>query len=1087
MQKMRKAIRFIFADDEDFSLENRLFLSSVIVGILTSFTGSIFNFILVTSLTAVIIPLLLTVLLLVIYYFARFKKIIEPIMIPIIPLAFVAISTIWVFNGGINGSNIMPAFVILILGLIVYPDKLKKYVILLFITLFGFVYILQLYRPDLIVNFTSQTERWIDSLFTLMYTSYFIFLIIKYVHKQYTAERFKSEESERKYRELFENSPDAIAIYMDGKLQVVNKESMRLMAASSADELIGKPVMQFVHPDFRAMVGMQMKKAVDKKTILQAVEEKFIRLDGSIVDVEVKAMPITLDTKPAVQLIIRDITERKLIENAVRESEEKYRILFRDSPDAYLIISDGIFVDCNKATEILMRADRTQIIGKSPNALSPEFQPDGKTSAQKVKEKISEAFLSGKISFEWLHSRPDGSDLFVEVSIAAIMQDGMQVLFTTWRDISERKTIEKELFKLRNAINRSGEIVFMTDKKGVFTFVNPGFTTVYGYTASEVIGKQTPRILNSIIKNSDVNKIFWNTLLQGQDVKGESKNKNKDGSIIEIEGSANAIFDENKNLIGFLGIQRDITERKHAQDDLIKSENFLKEAQIIASLGIYTLDLASGYWESSEILDTIFGINADYDKSVEGWTSVIHPDWQKIMSEYFSQEVIGRKADFDKEYKIIRQNDGEERWVHGIGRLKFDENQNPVSMVGTIHDITDRKNTEQELTKAKEHAEESDRLKSAFLANMSHEIRTPMNGILGFAELLKMPGLTGEKQHEYIGIIKKSGERMLNIINDIIDISKIESGQMQVLISEANINEQIDYLYAFFKPEAENKNIQLSCRCGLPTDESIIKTDKEKVFAILTNLVKNAIKYTDSGTIEFGYGLKTEVLASGDEVLPNVLQFYVKDTGIGIPGDRQQAIFDRFIQADIADTRAFQGAGLGLSISKAYIEMLGGGIWVESEEGKGSTFYFTIPYNHVLKVKPVEAAISSQQETVDKTKKIKVLVVEDDKTSVMLLLLLLKEFSRETLVVSTGTDAIEDCRLYPDIDLVMMDIKMPVMDGYEAARQIRQFNKDIVIIAQTAYGLSGDEDKAIAAGCNDYITKPLDIITFKGLIQKYFK
>ena len=241
-----------------------------------------------------------------------------------------------------------------------------------------------------------------------------------------------------------------------------------------------------------------------------------------------------------------------------------------------------------------------------------------------------------------------------------------------------------------------------------------------------------------------------------------------------------------------------------------------------------------------------------------------------------------------------------------------------------------------ELQRAKERAEESDRLKSAFLANMSHEIRTPMNGILGFSELLKNPELTGDEQQEYLRIIERSGERMLNIINNIVDISKIESGLMKLDIRKSNINEQIEYIYTFFKPELEAKGIDFAFRSSLPVNESIIYTDNEKVHAVLINLVKNAVKYTERGIIEFGY------LKKG-----NSIEFYVKDSGIGIPKGRQNAIFERFIQADLTNKMARQGAGLGLSISKAYIEMLGGKIWVESEEGIGSTFYFTLPYKIV--------------------------------------------------------------------------------------------------------------------------------------------
>lgn len=391
-----------------------------------------------------------------------------------------------------------------------------------------------------------------------------------------------------------------------------------------------------------------------------------------------------------------------------------------------------------------------------------------------------------------------------------------------------------------------------------------------------------------------------------------------------------------------------------------------------------------------------------------------------------------------------------------------------------------------ELIEAKNKAEQSDHLKSAFLANMSHEIRTPMNGILGFAELLKTPGLSGDQQQEYIGIIRKSGDRMLNIINDIVDISKIESGLVEVAYKQSNINEQTEFIYKFFKPQAEAKGIKLSHKNSLSIDEALIITDKEKVYAILTNLIKNAIKYTDKGTIEFGY-----TIAEGQHA-GRLLEFYVKDTGIGVPADRQQAIFDRFIQADIADTRAYQGAGLGLAISKAYVEMLGGKLWVESEEGNlpaglsgGSTFFFTIPYQTIVNGKPHADPIDFTEESNNKVKALKILLAEDDETSEKLLRIAISNFSNEILKATSGIEAIEACSNNPDIDLILMDIKMPVMDGYEATRQIRKFNKNVVIIAQTAYGLSGDNEKSIEAGCNDYITKPLDLTVLKKLIEKH--
>jgi signal transduction histidine kinase len=398
--------------------------------------------------------------------------------------------------------------------------------------------------------------------------------------------------------------------------------------------------------------------------------------------------------------------------------------------------------------------------------------------------------------------------------------------------------------------------------------------------------------------------------------------------------------------------------------------------------------------------------------------------------------------------------------------------------------IGNRKQLEHNLVQAKEKAEESDRLKSAFLANMSHEIRTPMNGILGFADLLKEPGLTGDEQQEYIEIIEKSGKRMLNIINDIMDISKIEAGLMKPDIAESNINEQIEYIYTFFKPEAENKGIKLSFRNRLPEKEAMIQTDREKLYAILTNLVKNAIKYTRKGSIELGCVLTGVANEVGENSRTSGLKLYVKDTGIGIPKDRQQAIFERFIQADIEDRMAYQGAGLGLTITKAYVEMLGGRIWMESEEGKGSTFYFTLPYNTGIASETIDQQSASSGSN-DDIRKLKILIVEDEEISEMLIDNYLKGFAKEILKARTGVKAVEACRYNPDIDLILMDIQMPGMGGYEATKQIREFNKEVIIIAQTAYCLTGDKEKSIKAGCNDYISKPIKKGILLETIQKH--
>ncbi len=341
-------------------------------------------------------------------------------------------------------------------------------------------------------------------------------------------------------------------------------------------------------------------------------------------------------------------------------------------------------------------------------------------------------------------------------------------------------------------------------------------------------------------------------------------------------------------------------------------------------------------------------------------------------------------------------------------------------------------------------------------------------------------------------IIQKAGARMLNIISEIMDISKIESGQVVIHFQETDINEMIENVYKLLKPDAEKRRINLSSKKSLSDKEAFIVTDREKLYSIVTNLVKNAIKYTDKGSIEFGYyqgsvGRDKACLVSTS---PSIV-FYVKDTGIGIAKDRQVAIFERFIQADIADVQARQGAGLGLSIAKAYVEMLGGRIWVKSEQGKGSTFYFTLPYFTEPEEKNAEAKVVPNETTENniypKISGLKILIAEDDEVSEILIVKDLKPFSNQILITTTGVETIEACRNNPDIDLILMDIRMPDLNGYEATRQIRQFNKEVVIIAQTAFGLSGDREKAIEAGCNDYISKPVNKNGLLTLIQKYFK
>ncbi|MEI7709045.1 MAG: ATP-binding protein [Chlorobium sp.] len=409
-----------------------------------------------------------------------------------------------------------------------------------------------------------------------------------------------------------------------------------------------------------------------------------------------------------------------------------------------------------------------------------------------------------------------------------------------------------------------------------------------------------------------------------------------------------------------------------------------------------------------------------------------------------------------------KKKNGELYWDQGVISAIRNKENVITNFVAVKVDISEQKKMFAELIAAKQKAEESDRLKSAFLANISHEIRTPMNGILGFAQLLKSPHLAGEEQAEYIDLIMQSGERMLNLINNLINISRIEAGETMLHVIETPVNELLSDLYAFFKPEIEKKGLRLNCKTGLPDVESIVETDSGKLIQILTNLIQNALKFTSKGEIDFGYNR-----------IGGALEFYVIDTGVGIAPDMKEKIFDRFHQVDNTITRTQEGSGLGLSISKAYVELLGGTIRVESREGWGSEFYFTLPYNPEHP-RVILGAVKEPSHPIPQLSALCILIAEDDVISSLLLKKNLTAANINILFAINGEEAVAMVRQHPEINIVLMDIKMPLMNGYEATRLIKELYPNLPVIIQTAFTSKEEEEKAHKAGCDGYITKPIN-------------
>jgi signal transduction histidine kinase/CheY-like chemotaxis protein len=371
---------------------------------------------------------------------------------------------------------------------------------------------------------------------------------------------------------------------------------------------------------------------------------------------------------------------------------------------------------------------------------------------------------------------------------------------------------------------------------------------------------------------------------------------------------------------------------------------------------------------------------------------------------------------------------------------------------------------------AERRAIDSDRLKTAFLQNISHEIRTPMNSIIGFSELLRDDKTTEFEKSQYLAMIAKGSDQLLDIVNEILDISLIETGNISVNKQKMNLNKLIDETYLIFKPLIRSE-ISFSVTKGLSDDEAMIITDTVKLKQILENLLKNAIKFTEKGNISFGYSH-----VNGE------LEFYVEDTGIGIDAESHKNIFERFHKIGHENKRLYEGVGLGLAICKGNIELLNGRIWVESKPGSGSKFFFTIPFELA------EAEETIKMDKVDITEKLKnltILVAEDDEINFIYIREIFRGTGAVILHAVNGKEAVEMVEINKNIGLVLIDIKMPVMNGYDAIKKIREFRPDVPIIAQTAFALSDEMLKAFNAGSNDYISKPFKKENLLDLVRKH--
>ncbi|MFD1294004.1 PAS domain S-box protein [Lutibacter holmesii] len=750
--------------------------------------------------------------------------------------------------------------------------------------------------------------------------------------------------------------------------------------------------------------------------------------------------------------IVQDITKNKLAAEKHRNQEKNLKNTFDISPS---IIARG---DATKKRFIEVNKAVTRILGYSIEEFTSKniddfIHPDDR---QRTQNEILKQLKGNKTySFENRYLCKDGSYKWISWHSTKANEQGIVTL--NGSDISQQKIIEQEIIKTKQFYEDITEGVqdgiIVTDENDFVYYINSAMEKISGASRDQIQGKN---LLNGFLKDNieEFNKYY-------KKAKKSKKPTWFEAKVItpaQRETWQNGwILPQYKDDVftGVICTIRDISIRRKAEVDILKLSTAVQQNPAVVF-----------------ITDT------------QGFIEYVNPKFTEITG-FTNSDVLGKHSNIMKSgmqdalfYKELwdtvksgniwkgqfqnRKKNGELFWESASISTILNESGEVINYIKIAEDITQQKLIEKQLNTALEKALESDRLKSAFLSNMSHEIRTPMNGILGFINLLNEPNLSKSKIGEYSAIINKSGERLLNTINDIIDIAKIEAGEVVISTSEVSVEAQIQELYAFFLPEAKEKGLTFSVKTSNKIKDLTIVTDGHKLHGILTNLIKNALKFTEKGEISLGYYLKE-----------NTIEFQVKDTGIGIPKNRINCIFNRFEQADIEDSRVFEGSGLGLAITKAYITMLGGEIFVQSTEGNGSTFTFSLPHTQ----KTTEEAVLTQN-TIEygksTIKNLNLLIVEDDTVSSYFLETILKDDFLNITIVENGIEAIAYCKNNPDIDLILMDIKMPLMNGYDATKEIRKFNKDVLIIAQTAYAMSGDKEKALEIGCNDYVVKPIN-------------
>jgi PAS domain S-box-containing protein len=900
-------------------------------------------------------------------------------------------------------------------------------------------------------------------------------------------------ESEDRFRKLFEQHT-AVKLIIDPDTGNI------IDANDAAAQFYGWPIEELkrmrisqINTLSPEVVKAEMEYAASSKR--NKFEFRHQRADGSIRDVEVFSNNIVIAEKAVLYSIIHDVTERKQAEMTVKESEKKFRLAFENAQDAIIWADSetGVIMDCNAATSELFEKPKEELVGSHQGRLHPpelvEYYRDMfADQTRDLRSGVEAQIVTGT-----------GVIRTVTISVSNTEFGGHKIIQGVFRDVSERKRAEKDLREAHDVLEQRvverteeikrqsslisslldsiPDIIFFKDMNGVYLGCNPPFAELVGKPREAIVG-----VTDYDLFDKEIADFFREHDRRMLELREPRQNEEwityPDGRKILIDTLKTPYWGADGALIGLLGISRDITERKEAENKFHVLSERLQLAIRAANAGVWDWDIVNDTLTWDAAMYRLFSITPDHQfagKYVD-WMARVHPDDQQELHEAIRGALQGT-GDFNPEFRVIWK-DGTLHYIKTNSLTLRDPDGRPLRITGTSWDVTDHKN-------AVRAAEAANRAKSVFLANMSHEIRTPMSGVLGMAGLLLGTPLT-DRQRGYAEKIKTSGESLLAVLNDILDFSKVEAGKMTLESMPFSLTEVIGNVVNIFGTQAAEKKIGLHTAID-PDLPAALMGDPQRLTQVIINLMSNAVKFTAAGEIHLTVKVRRQTTA---DVL---LDISVLDTGIGITNEELTLLFTAFSQADASTTRRFGGSGLGLAISWQLIDLMGGTIQVESNPGKGSIFTILVTFPIALengdrktenldlrrhpRMSPTSGDKFSTRLPRAQFIDVRALVAEDHEINREIVVELLRQLGIEADISINGREAVEAVRAR-DYDILFMDIQMPVMDGFAATREIRNLDRDGVdhlpILAMTAHALTGDREKSLNAGMNDHLIKPVD-------------